>query len=155
MPASPEPDVEPAVAPASDEVLAQYPEKSPNRAGVSISDRIREACGIDASEAYFDFDSAELTPAADRALGPLATCFSTGPLAARSMSLVGHADPRGEESYNMVLGGKRSEQVSLALVKKGLASSQVEATSRGELDANGTDETGWAHDRRVDVLLVD
>jgi hypothetical protein len=26
-------------------------------------------------------------------------------------------------------------------------------TSRGEMDATGTNEAGWAHDRRVDVEL--
>jgi hypothetical protein len=28
------------------------------------------------------------------------------------------------------------------------------ATSRGEMDATGTNAEGWAHDRRVDVELV-
>ena len=31
---------------------------------------------------------------------------------------------------------------------------QVTTTSRGALDAIGRDETGWAHDRRVDVMLA-
>jgi hypothetical protein len=30
----------------------------------------------------------------------------------------------------------------------------MRATSRGELDATGTDETGWAQDRRVDIDLA-
>jgi peptidoglycan-associated lipoprotein len=31
---------------------------------------------------------------------------------------------------------------------------KIAATSRGELDASGTDEDGWARDRRVDLLLA-
>jgi hypothetical protein len=31
---------------------------------------------------------------------------------------------------------------------------KIESSSRGALDATGKDETGWAYDRRVDVLLV-
>jgi outer membrane protein OmpA-like peptidoglycan-associated protein len=29
----------------------------------------------------------------------------------------------------------------------------METTSRGEDDASGTDDNGWAKDRRVDVML--
>jgi hypothetical protein len=35
-----------------------------------------------------------------------------------------------------------------------VSSANAVATSRGALDATGHDETGWAHDRRVDVLLA-
>jgi hypothetical protein len=30
---------------------------------------------------------------------------------------------------------------------------QLAVTTRGALDATGTDEAGWSKDRRVDVLL--
>jgi peptidoglycan-associated lipoprotein len=40
-----------------------------------------------------------------------------------------------------------------ALADKGLAKDKMDSTSRGEMDAVGTDEPSWAHDRRVDVLL--
>jgi hypothetical protein len=30
---------------------------------------------------------------------------------------------------------------------------KIATTSRGELDAQGQDEPGWARDRRVDLLL--
>jgi hypothetical protein len=30
----------------------------------------------------------------------------------------------------------------------------METSSRGELDASGSDESGWAADRRVDILLA-
>jgi peptidoglycan-associated lipoprotein len=41
------------------------------------------------------------------------------------------------------------------LTTQGLANKQAETTSRGELDATGTDDTGWSEDRRVDVILAD
>jgi peptidoglycan-associated lipoprotein len=40
------------------------------------------------------------------------------------------------------------------LLDKGVKSSQVATTSRGELEAKGTNEATWLEDRRVDVLLA-
>lgn len=129
--------------------------KDPSVANVQVGPRIAEACGISESEAYFAYNSSRLSDSADSLLSRLATCFTSGPLAGRTMSLVGHADPRGEEDYNLVLGGRRADNVAAALVKKGLAEEQAKTTSRGEQEARGTDEASWAQDRRVEVLLVD
>jgi peptidoglycan-associated lipoprotein len=88
-------------------------------------------------------------------LKQLADCFSTGPLKGRQMRLVGHADPRGEPEYNLTLGGRRADNVKSFIAKQGLAEEQMSTTSRGEMDATGTDEASWARDRRVDVILGD
>jgi peptidoglycan-associated lipoprotein len=69
------------------------------------------------------------------------------------MRLVGHADPRGDEEYNRVLGQRRADSVKGAIATAGLDSAKMETTSRGEDDASGTDDNGWAKDRRVDVML--
>jgi peptidoglycan-associated lipoprotein len=69
------------------------------------------------------------------------------------MKLVGHADPRGDDEYNMVLGGQRADHVSDALTRKGMGADKLAATSRGELDARGQDEGGWSKDRRVEVMI--
>jgi peptidoglycan-associated lipoprotein len=138
-----------------EEVLVRHPEKSPARSNVNISDQIREKCGLSDTEAYFAFDSAKVTPQADRLLEAHARSFSSGPLSGESRRLVGHADPRGEESYNLVLGGQRAERVSLALAHKGVSAEHMASTSRGAMDAKGVDEAGWEKDRRVDVMLAD
>jgi peptidoglycan-associated lipoprotein len=69
------------------------------------------------------------------------------------MKLVGHADPRGEDEYNMVLGGRRADNIKNAIVTAGMSGAKVDSTSRGEMDASGTDEAGWSNDRRVDIML--
>jgi peptidoglycan-associated lipoprotein len=122
------------------------------QAQISISDEIKKACGISDPDAYFAFDSAKLTGQDDRVMGQLADCFTTGPMQSKMMRLVGHADPRGDDEYNMVLGQHRADNVQQFLVKKGLASDRAQTSSRGEMDAKGTDEVTWAKDRRVDVL---
>jgi peptidoglycan-associated lipoprotein len=130
------------------------PDDDASKGQINISDEIKKACGISDAEAYFDFDSAHVQEGARNVLTKLAKCFSDGPLKGRKMNLVGHADPRGEEEYNMVLGGKRADNVKHFLVSVGLPDGQAMTTSRGEMDATGTDESSWAKDRRVDVVLA-
>lgn len=62
--------------------------------------------------------------------------------------------PRGEEDYNLALGGRRANSVRDAMRELGVASGRFQLTSRGDLDAKGTDEATWAEDRRVDVKLA-
>lgn len=130
------------------------PDDDASKGQINISDEIKRACGITDAEAYFDFDSANVQDNARTVLTKLAKCFTDGPLKGRKMNLVGHADPRGEEEYNMVLGGKRADNVKHFLVGVGLPDAQAMTTSRGEMDATGTDESSWAKDRRVDVVLA-
>jgi peptidoglycan-associated lipoprotein len=127
---------------------------SPTRSQIAISDEIRTACGIRDEDAYFAFDSARIRKQDKRVLSQLTTCFNTGPLKGRKMLLVGRADPRGTAEYNMVLGENRAQSVQQYLSTLGLASHRMETSSRGEMDAMGTNEATWALDRRVDVNLV-
>ena len=120
---------------------------------VSISDEIRSRCGISDADAYFSFDSAHLTANDHTPLDLVVKCFTKGPLAGRSVKLVGRADPRGTEEYNLTLGQSRADAVATYLSGRGLAKSQALSTSRGSMDAIGNSEAGWQHDRRVDVLL--
>jgi peptidoglycan-associated lipoprotein len=138
-----------SAAPAPPEKVGDVP----TRSNINISEDIKKACGISDADAYFAYDSANVRPQDHAILQKLASCFSTGPLKGRTMRLVGHADPRGDEEYNMVLGGRRADNVKSAIVQAGLDSGKIATTSRGEMDATGTDEAGWEKDRRVDVML--
>ncbi len=127
---------------------------TPTSSSVHIDDRILRACG-NLPIAHFAFDSASVQADAAAALDALARCFTTGPLAGRSMLLTGHTDPRGEVEYNMALGQRRAGNVASYLNGRGMERGHLSVTSHGELDATGTDEAGWARDRKVDVTLVD
>jgi peptidoglycan-associated lipoprotein len=127
---------------------------SPTSGSVHIDARIRAACG-DLPAARFAFDSARVDPYARAALDALARCFSQGPLRGHGMRLIGHADPRGEMEYNLALGHKRAGSVADYMAERGVDRRLVATSSRGELEASGTDEEGWARDRKVDVLLAD
>lgn len=102
----------------------------------------------------FNFDDATLLPEDRDVLVQVARCVTTGPLAGRGLSLVGRADPRGELEYNLVLGEHRADGVGSYLALLGVEQGKMAKTSRGELDAEGTDEDGWHRDRRVDITLA-
>ncbi len=125
---------------------------------VNVDEDIIKACSLkfenieDAPK--FDYDSEALTPGERSVLEAIAKCLTTGPLKGKAVSLVGRADPRGETEYNMTLGAKRARSVHTFLGDLGVAGDKLRDTSRGELDAKGTDEEGWRKDRRVDVRLA-
>jgi peptidoglycan-associated lipoprotein len=124
--------------------------------GVELSTDIRRICKIDDTDRTpkFDFDSSDLSADDRDVLVQVARCLTTGPLRGHAVELIGRADPRGEPEYNMVLGSSRSTHVDQYLTHLGVDPMQLTATSRGELDANGKDEVGWKHDRRVDLRLA-
>lgn len=127
----------------------------PTASTIVISDEIRNRCGISERDAYFAFDSTRVTSQDQSALDGVAHCFVSGPLKGRHLTLIGHADPRGEAEYNITLGLSRADAVEQYLVARGIAPAMAKTTSRGAIDAAGTDEVGWQKDRRVDVTLGD
>jgi peptidoglycan-associated lipoprotein len=149
------------VPPASQATItsAPMPETRPVSPSISVSDEIARACRLhfaDLSTApKFEFDRSDLLPADHEVLGKIGHCVTTGPLQGRSLILVGRADPRGTPEYNMALGARRAHNVTQFLEQLGVAPLRVRETSRGELDAVGTDEATWQFDRRVDILLLE
>jgi peptidoglycan-associated lipoprotein len=147
------PETEKAAPAAPSARLPLRAPDSPTASAVRISDEIVKACGIREPDAYFAFDSANLRPEDSRVLQAVVTCFTSGPLAGRTLKLVGHADPRGGSDYNITLGQSRADAVASYMNGKGMPKEKTESTSRGAMDAAGTDEPTWARDRRVDMML--
>jgi peptidoglycan-associated lipoprotein len=127
---------------------------------LTISDVIAKACGITprgskaAAAPSFEFDSAALGPEDREMLAEVAKCLTTGALKGKSIGLIGRADARGEDEYNMTLGAHRADAVKRYFVDLGVGKDRLRASSRGELDATGKDEAGYAQDRRVDIELL-
>jgi peptidoglycan-associated lipoprotein len=133
--------------------VTQDQQVSPN---LALGGDIVQMCGIKASATAnptFDYNKEELTPEDRTVLDQLATCMMTGALKGKAVSLIGRADPRGTEEYNLGLGSRRASSVSTYLTHLGVGQPQLAVTTRGALDASGTDEAGWQKDRRVDVQL--
>ncbi len=137
------------VAPAPVPVAIQKKDDNAARGNIVISYDIREACGLVDIDAYFAFDSDNVRPQDKRVLRALADCFTSGSLKGRQMSLIGRADPRGSEDYNLALGGRRADNVKVLIVAENMNARNISTTSRGALDAMGTNEATWAQDRSV------
>ena len=136
-------------------VVTQDQKVSP---GLALSGDLIQMCGIKAATTTtanpkFDYDKDELTEDDRNVLGQLAQCLISGALKGKAVALIGRADPRGTEEYNMGLGSRRASSVGKYLEHLGVGEPQLAVTTRGALDATGTDEAGWQNDRRVDVQL--
>jgi peptidoglycan-associated lipoprotein len=120
--------------------------------GLRISDEIMKLCpGIRPPK--FGYDSAAVSEGWTEAMQQIAKCMNDGGLKGKGLLLTGHTDPRGDDEYNMALGGRRASAVKTALGEFGVDAGRVDVTSRGEVDAKGTDEDTWSQDRRVDIGL--
>jgi peptidoglycan-associated lipoprotein len=151
---TPPPVTPPATTPTAAPTVSSAENKKADPA-VNVSKEIMDACNIttSASAPKFDFDSSDLSSAEKDILGQVARCLTTGPLKGRNVKLVGRADPRGEQEYNMELGENRASSVKKYLVGLGVEKGRMALSSRGALDATGKDETTWRLDRRVDLSL--
>jgi peptidoglycan-associated lipoprotein len=145
-------DTKPAPAAPTNRLPDKAPD-SPTASAVRISDEIVKACGINEPDAYFAFDSTNIRADDSKVLQQVVTCFTSGPLKGRTLKLVGHADPRGDSDYNMTLGQSRADSVAGYMRSKGMDKGKTESTSRGAMDATGSDDPSWARDRRVDLML--
>jgi peptidoglycan-associated lipoprotein len=127
--------------------------------GIAMSGDLATMCNIKAvtkanpATPQFDYDKDELTTDDRAALDLLATCLTSGPLKGKVVALIGRADPRGTEEYNLGLGSRRAASVGQYLGRLGVGEVQLGVTTRGALEATGTDEAGWKQDRRVDIQL--
>jgi peptidoglycan-associated lipoprotein len=144
-PAAPAPAAvaKPAVAPASPQL------------GVSAD--LAAQCQLQLAPAQspnFDYDQFALMPEDRVVLERVATCITKGPLKGRGLRLVGRADPRGTQEYNLGLGDRRAHTVSAYLARLGVTQAQLATVTRGDIDAAGKDEAGWREDRRVDLVLA-
>ena len=144
----------PRPKPAPTVAVVEQP-ASPN---LAVSEDLARQCAlqVDSRERApkFDFDNFQLLPEDRDVLDRVATCFTTGPLRGKHLKLVGRADPRGTEEYNLGLGTERANTVRQYLERLGVADAQLAESTRGALDARGHDDTTWREDRRVDLDLV-
>lgn len=104
------------------------------------------------ARAYFDFDRYSLTPESKQILDSIAARLTRHK---NVIHMEGHTDSTGSKNYNYVLGLRRAKNAAQYLIDKGLAESQFEATSQGELQPLKDNQTleGRKANRRVEVVL--
>ena len=101
---------------------------------------------------YFDFDSSNLTPEAQRVVEAHAQYLTSNP--GMAVVLEGHADERGTREYNLALGERRSNAVSQIFQAMGVAPDAIRTISYGEERpiSMGQDESAWSLNQRVEIL---
>jgi outer membrane protein OmpA-like peptidoglycan-associated protein len=108
-------------------------------------------------EVLFEFDRADLKPAAAARLDALADAL--GDLGPRTVTITGHTDSRGEPAYNKDLSERRAASVRSALVDRLGGDFTFEASGKGETEPvapneneDGSDNPeGRALNRRVEL----
>ncbi|HVJ19394.1 MAG TPA: OmpA family protein [Polyangiaceae bacterium] len=124
---------------------------------VTVQEEVRTRCDLPDQRDTglpFDYDEADLSPSDEEMLSALATCLGQGGLAGQGIRIVGHADPRGSDQYNMDLGMRRAVAVREYLFERGVSPGSIVIKSEGERDAAGKNEEGWAVDRRVEIEIA-
>ena len=123
--------------------------KQPTEAPV---ERAAPPMATDLGTVYFDFDSSRIRTDARDVLKKNAEALRSS---GNAVTIEGHCDERGDEEYNMGLGQRRADTVAGYLRKRGLGRDRVETSSRGEMDAKGTDDASWSEDRKVEIFLAE
>lgn len=103
---------------------------------------------------YFDYDQEAVRADGQPTLDRKAAIMLANP--ALRIKIAGHADDRGSDEYNLVLGNKRATAAKRYLESKGIDGSRIETISYGEerpVDTSGT-EAGWARNRRDEFELL-
>ncbi len=106
-----------------------------------------------AADVLFDTNESTLRSDGLDALAPLLEAMQgDSQLAA---TIVGHADSRGEEDYNLGLSERRAQAVADYLMDGGIGSDRLRVEGRGESDPRDTNETpeGRQNNRRVEIVV--
>jgi outer membrane protein OmpA-like peptidoglycan-associated protein len=106
-----------------------------------------------AADVLFDFDKADLRPAAEQTLGNLLTVVNSRPNA--TVAIEGHTDVRGEEAYNQALSLRRAKSVGAWLRGHGVAAGRITESGAGESRPvrSGMTEADHQANRRVEIRI--
>lgn len=153
----PEPVAEPEPKKLTSDELLQN-ELTSARLPATFNDRglVVELAGVS-----FAPNSSTLTPAARSLLQKLASIVNDNEFDTRIMTIEGHTDSVGRESYNLKLSTERAEVVGQELVFNQVRADRISIVGYGESRpvASNTkpdgspDPEGQARNRRVDIVI--
>jgi peptidoglycan-associated lipoprotein len=143
-PAPPEPVAEPTIVPPE-------PVRDDAIASASLDDLNRNS---PLKPVFFDLDSSDLSPEAQRALDENAATIKKYP--SWAVTIEGHCDERGTAEYNLALGERRSVAARAYLVSLGIPADRVRTVSYGKefpFDP-GHDEAAFRKNRRAHFVIT-
>jgi peptidoglycan-associated lipoprotein len=103
---------------------------------------------------YFDYDRADLSAEAKRALDAKRTLLAAS--ADVMLRIAGHADERGSDEYNVALGQRRAVAAKRYLVDHGIDPGRLDVVSFGEERPVCTvsAESCWRRNRRAEFEIT-
>jgi peptidoglycan-associated lipoprotein len=103
---------------------------------------------------HFEYDMDQVRPDDAAILDQKAAILLANP--SLRIRISGHADERGSDEYNLVLGTRRATAAKRYLEAKGIDGSRIEVISFGEEQPAdpGSSEAAWAKNRRDDFQIV-
>lgn len=124
------------------------------KGGMPLYDRLLSEGRFVTNDIQFEYDKAILKPSSQKIIDQVATMLKAHPDI--QLSIEGHTDSDGTETYNQELSQKRATAVKAALVKKGIAKERLRSKGMGESKpvANNATEEGKAKNRRVEFVLI-
>lgn len=151
---------EPAVVPTPEttpdrNTPTTQPDRAPVRdAGPDAATVHRTLVAEVANVIHFDFDQSLIKPEDRPVLDRKAAILQANP--ALRIRVSGHADERGSDEYNLVLGNKRALAAKQYLIAKGIDAGRIDVTSYGEerpVDS-ASNESAWALNRRDEFEII-
>jgi peptidoglycan-associated lipoprotein len=102
---------------------------------------------------FFSFDSAEISPEAQRILQRQAEWLRRYPNV--GVTIEGHCDERGTREYNLALGERRAQAAKGVLVALGVPASRLSTISYGKERpaVPGSSEDAYAQNRRAQTMV--
>ncbi len=104
---------------------------------------------------YFDFNKAEVKVTSETDQYSMLFQDWLGKHPDAVLSITGHTDGKGSDTYNLSLGNKRAENTMKYLSGKGISPERIKILSKGEADpvSDNSTETGRAKNRRAEITL--
>jgi peptidoglycan-associated lipoprotein len=99
---------------------------------------------------FFGFDVYLLSDDAKTTLQKDFDCLNANK--GHNFAVVGYTDPRGTVEYNISLSDDRAQAVATYLARLGIDPVRMHKVPKGSSESKGSDESGWAHDRRVEIV---
>lgn len=106
---------------------------------------------------HFGTNSAKVQNKYEPKLKELSKLLSSNPDLYSSVDVIGHADQRGSFEHNLKLSRSRAEMVEKELIKNGVPEARFTTTamSYNKPVAQGSNETAWSQNRRVELVFHD
>jgi len=149
--ARPEPQAAAVIEPVPERrEVAPTPPRD-NRDSIEAVNRAREAL---TAHVLFEFDRSDLNAAQMGLLDMKIPVMRANPNV--RIRVIGNADERGSDEYNMALGMRRADVAKKYLTDHGIDASRIEITSFGEERPVCADheEACWVQNRRDDFVII-